>query len=180
MQARRFLLRLRQRLLHRPRSCATSSRIAETGFDPAQISDLYSRIVTAHMFEALYKYDYLARPFTDDLATRVLGHQSGRAGRLPDLVRPGLGRPEPRASSGSRSTASTTGSLPDGPERLEAIRAANKLLLAYAPMKYSVHRVAMELVHPWLLGYRRPPFGNQWWHYVDIDAQARAGAMERR
>jgi ABC-type transport system substrate-binding protein len=71
-------------------------------------------------------------------------------------------------------------SLPDGPERLEAIRAANKLLLAYAPMKYSVHRVAMELVHPWLLGYRRPPFGNQWWHYVDIDAQARAGAMERR
>ena len=37
--------------------------IAETGFDPAQISDLYSRIVTAHVFEALYKYDYLARPF---------------------------------------------------------------------------------------------------------------------
>jgi ABC-type transport system substrate-binding protein len=37
--------------------------IAETGFDPAQISDLYSRCVTTHVFEALYKYDYLARPF---------------------------------------------------------------------------------------------------------------------
>jgi ABC-type transport system substrate-binding protein len=36
--------------------------IAETGFDPVQISDIYSRIVTANIFEALYGYDYLARP----------------------------------------------------------------------------------------------------------------------
>jgi ABC-type transport system substrate-binding protein len=36
--------------------------VAETGFDPAQVNDLYSRIVTANMFEALYGYDYLARP----------------------------------------------------------------------------------------------------------------------
>ena len=36
--------------------------VAETGFDPAQISDLYSRIITANMFDALYGYDYLARP----------------------------------------------------------------------------------------------------------------------
>jgi ABC-type transport system substrate-binding protein len=37
--------------------------IAETGFDPAQVVDLYSRTVTAHIFDALYMYDYLARPF---------------------------------------------------------------------------------------------------------------------
>ena len=37
--------------------------IAETGFDPAQISDLYSRTVTPHIFEGLYHYDYLARPY---------------------------------------------------------------------------------------------------------------------
>ncbi len=37
--------------------------IAETGFDPAQIADLYSRTVTAHIFDALYMYDHLARPF---------------------------------------------------------------------------------------------------------------------
>ena len=37
---------------------------AETGFDPAQLSDLYSRILTANMFDALYTYDYLARPLT--------------------------------------------------------------------------------------------------------------------
>ena len=35
---------------------------AETGFDPAQIADLYSARVTAHIFEALYRYDWLAMP----------------------------------------------------------------------------------------------------------------------
>ena len=35
---------------------------AETGFDPPQLSDLYSRIITANIFDALYTYDYLARP----------------------------------------------------------------------------------------------------------------------
>ena len=35
---------------------------AETSFDPARISDLYSRAVTAHIFEAPYQYDALARP----------------------------------------------------------------------------------------------------------------------
>jgi ABC-type transport system substrate-binding protein len=38
-------------------------RSAETGFDPAQIYDLYSRQVTAHIFEGLYTYDHLARPY---------------------------------------------------------------------------------------------------------------------
>ncbi|HWL72692.1 MAG TPA: ABC transporter substrate-binding protein, partial [Burkholderiaceae bacterium] len=37
--------------------------IAETGFDPAQVTDLYSRTVTPHIFDALYRYDHLARPF---------------------------------------------------------------------------------------------------------------------
>lgn len=36
---------------------------AETGFDPAQISDIYSRIITAHVFDAPLSYDHLARPY---------------------------------------------------------------------------------------------------------------------
>jgi ABC-type transport system substrate-binding protein len=36
--------------------------VAETGFDPAQISDLYSSTITGHIFESLLTYDYLARP----------------------------------------------------------------------------------------------------------------------
>jgi ABC-type transport system substrate-binding protein len=36
--------------------------VAETGFDPAKISDLYSRTITGQIFEALFFYDHLARP----------------------------------------------------------------------------------------------------------------------
>lgn len=36
--------------------------VAETGFDPAQSQDLYSGTVNAHIFEAPYEYDPLARP----------------------------------------------------------------------------------------------------------------------
>lgn len=35
---------------------------AETGFDPAQISDLYSRTLAGNIFESPLTYDYLARP----------------------------------------------------------------------------------------------------------------------
>lgn len=35
---------------------------AETGMDPPQLSDLYSRVLTSNVFDALYGYDYLARP----------------------------------------------------------------------------------------------------------------------
>ena len=37
-------------------------RVAETGFDPAQITDLYSRTIAANIFEAPYQYEFLARP----------------------------------------------------------------------------------------------------------------------
>jgi ABC-type transport system substrate-binding protein len=63
--------------------------------------------------------------------------------------------------------------LPDGPERLEAVVKANKLLTAYMPQRYTVHRVITDMAYPWLIGYRRPNFGNQWWHYVDIDNSKR-------
>jgi ABC-type transport system substrate-binding protein len=35
---------------------------AETGFDAVRVSDIYSHIVIAHIFEALYRYDPLAMP----------------------------------------------------------------------------------------------------------------------
>ncbi len=65
-------------------------------------------------------------------------------------------------------------SLPDGPERLALLREAQNLISALAPHKYNVHRIVLDLTHPWLVGYRRPLFGRQWWHYVDIDAARRA------
>ena len=45
-----------------PKVLRYAFRIAETGFDPAKITDIYSRIVSSHIFEGLYTYDHLARP----------------------------------------------------------------------------------------------------------------------
>ena len=36
--------------------------VAETGFDPQAVHDLYSGTVVQALFETLYSYDYLARP----------------------------------------------------------------------------------------------------------------------
>jgi ABC-type transport system substrate-binding protein len=63
--------------------------------------------------------------------------------------------------------------LPDGPERLAALRRAQALVTAYAPHKYNVHRIVTDLTQPWLIGYRRPLFGRQFWQYVDIDESKR-------
>ncbi len=60
--------------------------------------------------------------------------------------------------------------LPDGPERLAKVREAQRIVAALAPHRYNVHRVVTDLTQPWLTGYRRPLFGNRFWHYVDIDA----------
>ena len=45
-----------------PKVLRYAFRIAETGFDPAQISDLYSRTIAANIYEAPYQYEFLARP----------------------------------------------------------------------------------------------------------------------
>ncbi len=45
-----------------PKVLRYAFRVAETGFDPAKVTDIYSRIVTSHIFEGLYTYDHLARP----------------------------------------------------------------------------------------------------------------------
>jgi ABC-type transport system substrate-binding protein len=64
---------------------------AETGFDPAQISDLYSNYVVSNVYEAPLQYDYLARPAVFKPKT---------AARMPDIsadfrtltvrIRPGI------------------------------------------------------------------------------------------
>src|SRR6476620_793867 len=36
--------------------------VAETGFDPVQINDLYSSNIISHIFDPPLEYDYLARP----------------------------------------------------------------------------------------------------------------------
>ncbi len=45
-----------------PKTLRYAFRIAETGFDPAYITDLYSRIVAANMFDAPLEFEFLASP----------------------------------------------------------------------------------------------------------------------
>ena len=59
--------------------------------------------------------------------------------------------------------------LPDGPERLELFRQAKLIAVAYAAYKNTVHRISTDLLHPWVVGFRRPLFWQEWWHMVDID-----------
>lgn len=66
--------------------------------------------------------------------------------------------------------------LPDGPEREALFQQARLLSVAYMPYKASVHRISVDLLHPWVIGYRRPLFWNDWWHRVDLDAAARQAA----
>jgi ABC-type transport system substrate-binding protein len=65
--------------------------IAETGFDPAQISDLYSRTVAQGIFEAPLTYDFLARPAKVKPATAVaLPEISEDFKRFVFQIRPGI------------------------------------------------------------------------------------------
>ena len=63
--------------------------------------------------------------------------------------------------------------LPDGPARQALFDAATRLLVAYAPYRVGVHRIATDLPYPWVTGFRRPPFWYDWWPYIDIDAAVR-------
>ncbi|WP_284618333.1 ABC transporter substrate-binding protein [Aquabacterium humicola] len=63
--------------------------------------------------------------------------------------------------------------LPDGPEREALFLEAKRLAAAYMPWKYHVHRLEADLWQPWVIGYRRPLFWNEWWHMVDIDNSKR-------
>ena len=63
--------------------------------------------------------------------------------------------------------------LPDGPEREKVIFEAKRLGVAYMPYKPKVHRIFTDLAHPWVIGFRRPLFWNEWWHMVDLDLDLR-------
>lgn len=59
--------------------------------------------------------------------------------------------------------------LPNGPERDALFLQAKRISAVYAPYKQHVHRIYTDMTQPWFIGYRRPLFGNRWWHMVDVD-----------
>ena len=65
--------------------------------------------------------------------------------------------------------------LPDGPQRQALFDQARRLAVAYMPCKAHVHRFVSDLLHPWVLGYRRPLFWQDFWQYIDIDLERLPG-----
>ena len=63
--------------------------------------------------------------------------------------------------------------IADGPERDALFEQAKLISVAYMPYKITVHRFNNDLTQPWLAGYRRPLFWQEWWHMVDIDPSLR-------
>jgi ABC-type transport system substrate-binding protein len=65
--------------------------VAETGFDPAQVNDLYSSIIFEHIFDAPLTYDYLARPFKLKPNTAAAMPEVSRDGKTWTVrIRPGI------------------------------------------------------------------------------------------
>jgi ABC-type transport system substrate-binding protein len=63
--------------------------------------------------------------------------------------------------------------LPNGPERDALYREAKLISVAFMPYKIHVHRISTDLLHPWVVGFRRGSFWQDWWHMVDIDDSRR-------
>jgi len=59
--------------------------------------------------------------------------------------------------------------LPDGPERDALFDHAKRLSVAWMPYKLRTHLASTALMQPWLVGFRRPLFWNNWFEYVDIE-----------
>ena len=71
------------------------------------------------------------------------------------------------------------GMLPDGPERRALMDKAQRLLVAYMPLKGHAHRVWTDMAHPWVKGYHRNIFMPGFYRFVDIDSAELARQSKR-
>ncbi|MGZ5111638.1 MAG: ABC transporter substrate-binding protein [Usitatibacter sp.] len=67
---------------------------------------------------------------------------------------------------------------PPGPERTAIYQQMARLVAAYAPMKLLSHRKYNYMLQPWIRGWRKHPIILEGYRYVDIDADARAKALQ--
>jgi ABC-type transport system substrate-binding protein len=59
--------------------------------------------------------------------------------------------------------------MPDGPEREALFREAKRIAVTYMPYKVHAHRILTDIEQPWMSGFRRPLFWQDFWQFVDID-----------
>jgi ABC-type transport system substrate-binding protein len=58
--------------------------------------------------------------------------------------------------------------MPDSPGRTRLYQDMTRLLLVYAPWVFHVHFVSTHLTQPWVKGYKKHPFEQANWRYLDI------------
>ena len=59
--------------------------------------------------------------------------------------------------------------MPDSPERTEIYRKMVHILWVYNPWRVNTLKQGTILMHPWVIGYKKHPFGHEPWRYLDID-----------
>jgi ABC-type transport system substrate-binding protein len=59
--------------------------------------------------------------------------------------------------------------LPDGPERDALFKEAKRIAVAYMPYKVHIHRIVTDIEQPWMSGFYRPLFWQDFWQFIDID-----------
>ena len=67
--------------------------------------------------------------------------------------------------------------LPDGAERLAVMHQARDMMVTWMPYKVHAHRIATDLVHPWVIGYHASHFRGLFWKYVDVDPALQARSL---
>ncbi len=69
--------------------------------------------------------------------------------------------------------------IPDSPERNRIYREMNRLLAAYAPWRYGVHRSFSHFINPWVKGYKKHPILFTSFKYLDIDVAMQKSVMQQ-
>jgi ABC-type transport system substrate-binding protein len=59
--------------------------------------------------------------------------------------------------------------MPDGPEREALFKEAKRIAVTYMAYKVHAHRILTDIEQPWMSGFRRPLFWQDFWQFVDID-----------
>jgi ABC-type transport system substrate-binding protein len=61
--------------------------------------------------------------------------------------------------------------MPDGPERNALYTRMVKLIMVYVPWMVETWKAQNIVLQPWLLNYKKHPFGLEGWQYLDIDLE---------
>ena len=156
--------------------------VLEMGTQPSQETRRFDELMERDMTALGLRVEFRAAQWSEQ-------YKAARAGRLmmwsvsgrasaPDGIE-GLLRYDGAAAGGinlsrfdlpeMNATIARLAALPDGPEREALFDHAKRLTVAWMPYKLRTHMASTALTQPWVVGFRRPLFWNNWFESVDIE-----------